>query len=129
MVCRVAITDKSTVMPTLMERVIPMPSLTDLERYHGDKTSAALATWFDIWLSSEFADWEIESLAPEIRCPRLGIYGLQDEYGSALHPARYAALTSDKHRLILLNNYKHVPHREHPECVIAAIAGFVEGLG
>lgn len=96
-----------------------------LEAYHGSKASWALNAWFEIWLSSGFAGWQIEDHVSELSFPVLAIHGHDDEYGSSVHPLRYIALTNNEQRLILLSNCKHFPHREHPGKVISAVSDFL----
>lgn len=96
-----------------------------LAKYHGEKAAWVLSAWIDMWLSPAFTGWRIEQVATGISCPLLVIHGDQDEYGSLEHPQRLAALTTGKSELLILENCRHMPHREHPETVLEAIARFL----
>src|SRR5690606_17770344 len=49
-----------------------------LGRYHAD-AAATFDGWTGVWLSDEFADWNIEALLPAIDCPVLAIQGDADQ--------------------------------------------------
>jgi pimeloyl-ACP methyl ester carboxylesterase len=102
--------------------------LERLTKYHGNKASWALSAWLDTWLSEDFAQWRIEQVAPGLRCPLLVIHGDQDEYGSLAHPRHIVTLTSGPSELVIIQGCHHVPHREHPEIVLAAVLRFLEKL-
>ncbi|MNG36912.1 hypothetical protein D3C84_1241000 [compost metagenome] len=51
----------------------------------------------------------------------LALHGENDEYGSLLHPERIARLGTAFSRSLILKNRHHVPHREAPEEVLAAV--------
>lgn len=99
--------------------------LARLEKYHGDKARWVLSAWCDTWLSQDFAPWTIDRGANGLRCPHLVIHGDHDEYGSLAHPRHIAALTRGPSELLILENCRHTPHREHPELVVAAVSEFV----
>lgn len=99
--------------------------LERLRKYHGDKAEWILAAWIDTWLSDSYADWTIQTSAPTLTCPLLAIHGTDDEYGTVTHAHRIAALATGRVETLLLEGCQHVPHRERPELVVDAIAGFV----
>jgi pimeloyl-ACP methyl ester carboxylesterase len=100
--------------------------LERLARYHGDKARWVLDAWTGTWLSPAFADWSIHAVLPAVRCPVLAIHGEDDEYGSLVHPRRIAASVSGPAEALLLPGCGHVPHREQPQAVLAAVARFLE---
>lgn len=102
--------------------------LERLRKYHGRKAEWILSAWIDTWLSESYADWRIEDSAPGIDCPLLTIHGGQDEYGSLEHPQRVAALGTGIKQELLFEGCQHVPHREQPERVVDAIAGFIRDV-
>lgn len=102
--------------------------LERLRKYHGSKAEWILSAWINTWLSDSYADWTITDSAPAIDCPLLTIHGGQDEYGSLEHPRRVAALGTGVKQELLLEGCQHVPHREQPERVVEAIAGFVQAI-
>ncbi|MCY1546802.1 3-oxoadipate enol-lactonase [compost metagenome] len=99
--------------------------LDRLARYHGDKARWVLDAWTETWLSPAFADWTLDTELQRLDCPVLAIHGETDEFGSALHPQRIAALTDGPARLLLMDGCGHVPHRERPEAVLEAVIGFL----
>jgi pimeloyl-ACP methyl ester carboxylesterase len=97
-----------------------------LARYHADVDSAFWG-WNRIWLHPAFRDWNIEEYLPRIRCPVLAIQGVDDEYGTLEQMRRIDAGTRDA-ELLVLEDCRHSPHRDRPEAVLAAIAGFLRRL-
>ncbi|WP_372585770.1 alpha/beta fold hydrolase [Burkholderia vietnamiensis] len=57
-----------------------------------------------------------------MRCATLAIHGAQDEYGSDAHPKRIAARVAGPSSWLLLDGCGHIPHRERPADVLAAVA-------
>lgn len=100
--------------------------LARLARHHGDKAAWVLSAWVDTWLAPAFADWQLAPELRQVRCPALVLHGDQDEYGSLQHPARIASLTQGRQRVFA--NCGHVPHREQPETVLAAIGPWLHAL-
>jgi pimeloyl-ACP methyl ester carboxylesterase len=99
--------------------------LERLQRYHGDKAAWVLDAWVDTWLADEFRDWSLDETLPKVRCPLLAIHGEHDEYGSRLHPERFATLAAGPSQMLILPGCGHVPQREHPEQVLQAVARFL----
>lgn len=100
-----------------------------LARYHGDKARWVLAAWIETWLAPAFANWCLDEDLRRLRCPVLAIHGDRDEYGSAAHPARIAALAGGPVSEVLMMGRRHMPHREAPDDVLRLIAAFAGGLG
>jgi len=96
-----------------------------LEKYHGDKAPWVLTAWTGTWLGERFRDWTIEHEIDAIHCPMLVLHGEHDEYGSALHPTRIAKLSKASSECLILKGCHHVPHREAPEAVLAAVGRFL----
>ena len=97
-----------------------------LARYHADVDSAFWG-WNRIWLDPAFRDWNIEGYLPRICCPLLAIQGVDDEYGTLEQMRRIGTGARDA-ELVVLGACRHSPHRDRPEAVLAAIAGFVRPL-
>ena len=95
-----------------------------LTRYHADVDSAFWG-WNDIWLAPAFRDWNVEEYLPRIQCPVLAIQGVDDEYGTMEQMRRIRAGIEDA-ELLTLEDCRHSPHRDRPEAVLTALAGFVE---
>lgn len=96
-----------------------------LARYHGDKADWVLRAWVDNWHSEAFRDWTLDAALARVTCPTLALHGENDDYGSAEQPARIAALTAGPAESRLLSDCGHLPHRECPERLIAAIIDFL----
>ncbi len=94
-----------------------------LARYHADVDSAFWG-WNDVWLSSEFLDWNISDAMPHISAPLLAIQGEDDEYGT---DAQVETVSRDVARgeLMLIANCGHSPHRDQSGIVIDAVVEFV----
>ncbi|ATB36137.1 alpha/beta hydrolase [Cystobacter fuscus] len=99
-----------------------------LARYHGDKARWVLDAWIETWLSPGFATWRLDDDLRGLRCPVLALHGDNDEYGSPAHPERIRSVPAGPAHAILLEGVGHVPHREHPEVVLAHVAAFLRGL-
>ncbi len=98
-----------------------------LARHHKD-SAATFWGWSRIWLHPGFRSWNIESYLATIHCPVLAIQGLDDQYGTLAHLesiARHVPAAVDQVRL---GNCQHSPHRDQPQEVLKAIAGFVARL-
>lgn len=96
--------------------------LDRLARYHGEKAEWVLRAWVDTWLSPAFRGWSLDDELPRVRCATLAIHGEQDEYGSDVHPKRIAARVAGPSTFLLLDGCGHMPHRERPDDVLAAVA-------
>lgn len=96
-----------------------------LHKYHGDKADWVLSAWTRTWLAEKFRGWTIEDTVGEVQCPVLVLHGEQDEYGSVEHPARIAKLSTGQGECLIVEGCGHVPHRERPEVVLAAVGGFL----
>ncbi|SDZ61215.1 alpha/beta fold hydrolase [Pseudomonas sp. NFIX28] len=86
--------------------------LERLQRYHGAKAP---------WVLTAFQAWTLESSVASIDCPLLVLHGADDEYGSLLHPERIARLATARQRCLILENCRHMPHRETMEVVLDAV--------
>lgn len=108
------------------ERLFEQPGQFErLERYHGDKARWVLRAWVDTWLSPAFADWHLDGELAGVGVPVLAIHGEQDEYGSSRQPRRIVEGVAGSAALCLLEGCGHVPHREQPEPVLAALEGWL----
>lgn len=103
--------------------------LARLARYHGDKAQWVLDAWFESWLTPERADWTLDAMLAQVRCPVLAIHGDRDEFGSQVHPERIATLAGGPATTTLLENCGHVPHREQMERVLDEVTGFLVAMG
>jgi pimeloyl-ACP methyl ester carboxylesterase len=98
-----------------------------LGRHHRDAGKTFWA-WHDIWTSTEFCDWNIESYLPAIGCPTLLIQGEQDDYGSI---AQIEAITTalPKNTIAhVLPDCGHAPHREQSTQTLELVSSFAKAL-
>lgn len=99
--------------------------LERLHKYHGDKASWVLLAWTGTWLSDAFSQWSLDDQLPQVHCPLLSLHGDRDEFGSRLHSERITAQAAGPASLHILADCGHVPHREYPDEVLAAICAFL----
>lgn len=96
-----------------------------LKRYHAD-IDCAFWQWNDIWLSSQFRDFDIRQECRRIEVPLLAIQGEDDPYGT-LRQIREIAPTGPYDQLVLAQ-CGHSPHRDQPDRTRDRIAGFLADL-
>jgi pimeloyl-ACP methyl ester carboxylesterase len=96
-----------------------------LVRWHGDKARWVLDAWTCVWLSDEFAHWDLDSCLTNVTCPVLAIHGDLDEYGSVAFPRRIASGVRGRAELAILEGCGHVPHRERRAEVLRLTAAFL----
>ena len=95
-----------------------------LARHHAHPIERVFSGWSDTWLHPDFVAWSIEPDLAAIRCPVIGIVGLDDPYSSARQLRLLAAGAAHAESLELLEipACGHVPHRDAPQAVLSAIA-------
>ncbi len=98
-----------------------------LEKSHKDPDNAFWG-WNDAWTDPAFKSWNIEEVIDYLRIPVLAIQGADDQYGTlaqikALEDRLYSPLDA-----VILDDCKHLPHREKQEETLAAISDFVKRL-
>jgi pimeloyl-ACP methyl ester carboxylesterase len=98
-----------------------------LGKYHRDARKT-FHLWADAWLDPVFRQWNIEEYLPRIKCPLLAIQGEGDEYGTMAQLDAIKAQAGGPCELLKLPDCGHSPHKDQPERVLAAVAGFVRAL-
>lgn len=98
-----------------------------LARHHED-VEGAFHGWTDVWLSDDFASWNIEAEVASSRCPILAVQGEDDQYGTMRQIERIAELRPGT-RLLKLPACRHSPQIDRPDDVIAATAAFLDQIG
>lgn len=94
-----------------------------LARHHASADTTFYG-WNDIWLSPEFARWNIEPAVDRITAPMLLLQGRDDEYGTL---GQIDAIAR-RHRSVdslILANCGHAPHRDRAAFVEATIADWI----
>lgn len=94
-----------------------------LQRYHRD-VDQAFWGWSNIWLSSQFRDWNIEEYLPRITCPVLAIQGEDDEYGTMEQIERIGRKCPQA-ELVRLPKCRHSPHRDQTAIVLRSVAAWL----
>lgn len=97
-------------------------------KYHGENTKSIFFAWVDIWLSEEFADWNIEGCLPNITAPVLAIQGEDDEFGHLQQPKPIASQVGGPSQELWVKNCGHIPHHQQRKLVLAEMVKFIEGL-
>jgi len=96
-----------------------------LARHHGDNVDVAFDGWAETWLRPEFRDWNVEAALPAIRVPLLVVQGRDDEYASLRQVEAILRQTGGPAESLVVEQCGHVPHRDHADAVLAAMADFV----
>lgn len=99
--------------------------LAGLARYHGEKTADVFRLWSDAWLHPAFESWNIEALLPGIDVPILAAQGVDDQYGTPRQVHAIAKGAGGPVEEALLPACAHAPHKECPDALLRAAAGFV----
>ena len=97
-----------------------------LARYHGDKARWVLDAWTETWLAPSRAGWTLDDDLRGVACPLLALHGDRDEFGSRRQPERIAALAAGPSDVVILEECGHVPHRERPDAVLAAVGRLLD---
>jgi pimeloyl-ACP methyl ester carboxylesterase len=98
-----------------------------LGKYHRNARKT-FHLWADVWLDPEFRNWNIEEYLPRIKCPVLAIQGQGDEYGTMAQLDAIAAQVGGSCELLKLPDCGHSPHKDQPDKVLQAVAGFIKRL-
>lgn len=99
-----------------------------LAKYHDDKARWVLDAWIGSWLHPDFSDWSLKAVLPQVKSPALVIHGSNDEYGSTKHPAMIAELSGAAAQLAIMEDTKHVPHKEKEAEVVGLVRNFLTSL-
>ena len=98
-----------------------------LGKYHRNPHKT-FRLWADAWLDPAFRAWNIEEYLPTIKCPVLAIQGEDDEYGTMAQLDAIERQVGGPCELLKLPDCGHSPHKDQPEKVLQALAGFVKRL-
>jgi len=98
---------------------------SNLSKYHGSKVNLMFWRWANTWLSSEFADWNIEKSLNKIKCPVLVVQGEDDEYGTVKQVKSIAGKVGDYSEWLLIPNCRHVPHHQARNIVTSEVSRFI----
>jgi len=99
------------------------PLLMRLSKYHLD-AEGILDLWTQTWLEHEFSAWSITDTIAPLRCPVLGVQGLNDAYGTMQQIYALRRVTGSV-QLLELADCGHSPHRDQAEALSTAICDFL----
>jgi pimeloyl-ACP methyl ester carboxylesterase len=94
-----------------------------LGRHHSN-VDTTFYGWNDIWLSSEFASWNIEPEVDRVTASMLLLQGRDDEYGTLCQVDAIVRRHRGTDSLVLAN-CGHTPHRDRAALVEATIAQWI----
>lgn len=98
-----------------------------LKKYHFDHVDSTFFAWSKVWLTEEFAKFNMEHLLPKIIAPILAIQGTQDEYGL---PSQVESIVTNgansNNEQLFIDNTKHSPHVQAKEEVLTALNKFLK---
>lgn len=96
-----------------------------LKKYHAERYEEVFFAWNDIWLNSEFRDWNITELLPNIKVPQLIIQGIDDEYGTLEQVVSIEKQTSGTSTIFTPKNCGHAPHKEKQNETLIRVGEFI----
>jgi pimeloyl-ACP methyl ester carboxylesterase len=86
---------------------------------HGaEKAEALVRRWSQTWLDPRFADWNVEHILPQIRCPVMALQGADDEYGLPEQAQSIASKVGGHGEVHLIPGCRHTPHHQSREAVV-----------
>ena len=98
-----------------------------LSKYHKDVDNAFYG-WNDIWLHSEFKDWDVSDVIDYWRIPVLVFQGNQDPYGTNAQITEIETRIYSPLELVMLDDCFHLPQFEKPSETLGAITEFMNRL-
>lgn len=103
--------------------------LEKLTKYHKSKARWVLEAWTETWLHPQFDSWSLRPHLKNVHCPVLAIHGDNDEFGSVAFPKLIAEGVAGRSQALILEGFGHVPHKEDPDTVLAAVSCFLSEVG
>jgi pimeloyl-ACP methyl ester carboxylesterase len=99
-----------------------------LGRYHRDARKTFYG-WADVWTEESFKIWDIrQEYLSNIRAPVLAIQGYGDDYGTMAQLDETARHVAGPCELVKLGDCGHIPFRDQPEKILAAVSRFIDSL-
>jgi pimeloyl-ACP methyl ester carboxylesterase len=92
-----------------------------LSKYH-QHVDTAFWQWNDVWLSDEFADFDIREICQEIECPVLAIQGREDAYGTLAQIEEIRP--RGRIERVVLEECGHAPFKEKDREILGLISDF-----
>ncbi len=98
-------------------RTEPGSLIDGLAKYHAHP-AAVFEAWSGVWVSDEFARWDIRSLIGAVRAPTVVVQGRDDEYGTDAMAIDTAAAIGGNARVVLLDGLGHLLPQQAPDLAI-----------
>ena len=95
-----------------------------LTKHHSD-VDGAFWQWNDVWLSEDFASFDIRADCRRITAPLLLVQGLNDEYGT-MRQLDQIAVAAPHAQQLRLADCGHSPHRDQPLATLTAVVGLLK---
>lgn len=102
--------------------------LSELAKYHGEKTGTIFKAWSDVWLSHVFKNWNIEYLLPSIICPVLVLQGTEDQYGTVAQVESIVSKALNAQKSVV-EGCGHIPHSEKTGIILKLMKQFLVQQG
>jgi pimeloyl-ACP methyl ester carboxylesterase len=99
-----------------------------LVKYQGKHAYQIISDWKNIWLSSEFRDWNIEKNLSNITCPVFVMQGENDDYGSPAQVDAIANQVSGFSQKLIISDCGHRPHHQAREIVLQEMTQFIKRI-
>lgn len=100
-----------------------------LARHHGANVDALFEDWTGVWLSPEFATWNIEACLKGIDRPTLVIQGEDDEYGTPEQVKAIERALGTNCDVLMLADCRHAPHVDQRAATEDAMVRFIARVG
>lgn len=108
-------------------RTSPAPVIAGLARAHAHPAEVFEA-WSGVWVSDEFARWDVRTQLGCITCPTLVVQGTADEYATDEQATSTAAAIGENARCDLLDGMRHLLHHQDADRVVALLADWLAEL-
>ena len=100
-----------------------------LARHHGANVDALFEDWTRVWLSPDFASWNIEACLNGVNRPTLVIQGQDDEYGTPEQVKAIERALGEKCEVLMLPDCRHTPHVDQRAATEDAMVRFIARVG
>ena len=70
----------------------------------------------------------IEEYLPKVACPVLALHGEDDEYGTPAQVEAIRRQAAGEVEVLMFADCRHSPHKDQPQAMIEAMAGFIERI-
>lgn len=102
-------------------RAAPERIVRSLDPYH-DHAGAVFDAWSGVWVSDEFARWDVRHQLGSISCPTVVVQGDADGYATEAQLRSTVAAVGPAARGVLLDGVGHLIHHECHEVVVDIVA-------